>query len=59
MLDGRLLSTPMFMGPITKGWGQIANLGTWRDSQELAVILSGGLPLPPTVVEQRLERPAG
>ncbi len=58
VLDGKVISAPRILGPITGGSGQITGNFTVDKADELAVLLrSGALPAKLTVVEERTVGP--
>ena len=58
VLDGKVISAPRILGPITGGSGQITGNFTVEKADELAVLLrSGALPAKLTVVEERTVGP--
>ena len=53
VLDDIVISAPRIISPILGGTGQITNMGTTADAQELAVLLkSGALPVKLTIASQ-------
>ena len=58
ILDGKVISAPRILGPITGGSGQITGNFTVEKADELAVLLrAGALPAKLTVVEERTVGP--
>ncbi len=58
VLDGKVISAPRILGPITGGSGQITGNFTVEQADNLAVLLrSGALPAKLTVVEERTVGP--
>jgi SecD/SecF fusion protein len=58
VLDGKVISAPRILGPITGGSGQITGNFTVEESNNLAVLLrAGALPAKLTVVEERTVGP--
>ena len=58
MLDGKVISAPRILGPITGGSGQITGNFTVEQANNLAVLLrAGALPAKLTVVEERTVGP--
>jgi protein-export membrane protein SecD len=54
VLDGQVLTDPVFNEPICGGAGQISGSFTPQSAQELALLLNAGaLPVPLTVIEER------
>ncbi|MDD9912852.1 MAG: protein translocase subunit SecD [Alphaproteobacteria bacterium] len=59
VLDGEVLSAPVFREPILGGRAQISGSFTVQESQDLATLLSAGaLPAPVKVVEERTVGPS-
>jgi SecD/SecF fusion protein len=58
VLDGKVISAPRILGPITGGSGQISGRFTVQQANDLAVLLrAGALPAKLTVVEERTVGP--
>ncbi len=58
VLDGKVLSAPVIREPITGGSGQISGNFTVDETSTLAALLrSGSLPAPLTVIEERTVGP--
>ena len=58
VLDGKVISAPRILGPITGGSGQITGNFTVEEADNLAVLLrAGALPAKLTVVEERTVGP--
>ena len=58
VLDGKVISAPRILGPITGGTGQITGNFSVAEADELAVLLrAGALPAKLTVVEERTVGP--
>ena len=58
VLDGKVISAPRILGPITGGTGQITGNFTVEEADNLAVLLrAGALPAKLTVVEERTVGP--
>ena len=58
VLDGKVISAPRILGPITGGSGQITGNFTVEEANNLAVLLrAGALPAKLTVVEERTVGP--
>jgi len=58
VLDDEIISAPNIIGPILGGQGQITNVGSVADAQELATLLkAGALPIPLTVMKERTVGP--
>ena len=58
VLDGKVISAPRILGPITGGSGQITGNFTVEQADNLAVLLrAGALPAKLTVVEERTVGP--
>jgi protein-export membrane protein SecD len=58
VLDGKVISAPRILGPITGGSGQITGNFTVQEADDLAVLLrSGALPAKLTVVEEHTVGP--
>ena len=58
VLDGKVISAPRILGPITGGSGQISGRFTVQQANDLAVLLrAGALPAKLTIVEERTVGP--
>ncbi len=58
ILDGKVISAPRILGPITGGSGQISGRFTVQEANDLAVLLrAGALPAKLTIVEERTVGP--
>ncbi|MCL2714641.1 MAG: hypothetical protein FWD68_08705 [Alphaproteobacteria bacterium] len=58
VLDHKVVSAPVIREPITGGQGQISGNFTVQEAADLAILLrSGALPVPLTVVEERITEP--
>ena len=58
MLDGKVISAPRILGPITGGSGQISGHFTVESANNLAILLrAGALPAKLTIVEERTVGP--
>ena len=58
ILDGKVISAPRILGPITGGSGQISGRFTVQQANDLSVLLrAGALPAKLTVVEERTVGP--
>ncbi|WP_036264287.1 protein translocase subunit SecD [Methylocapsa aurea] len=58
VLDGKVISAPRILGPITGGSGQISGRFTVEDANKLAILLrAGALPAKLTIVEERTVGP--
>ena len=58
VLDGKVISAPTIIEPITGGHGQITGRYTAQSANDLAVLLrAGALPAPLTVIEERTVGP--
>lgn len=58
ILDGKVISAPRILGPITGGSGQISGRFTVQQANDLAVLLrAGALPAKLTIVEERTVGP--
>ena len=58
VLDGKVISAPRILGPITGGSGQISGRFTVQQANDLSVLLrAGALPAKLTVVEERTVGP--
>ena len=58
VLDGKVISAPRILGPITGGSGQISGNFTVEQANNLAVLLrAGALPAKLTIVEERTVGP--
>jgi preprotein translocase subunit SecD len=58
VLDGKVISAPRILGPITGGSGQISGRFTVEDANKLSILLrAGALPAKLTIVEERTVGP--
>ncbi|MFC3051297.1 protein translocase subunit SecD [Kordiimonas pumila] len=58
VLDNQIISAPTIQSPILNGSGQITNMGTAHDAQELATLLkAGALPVKLTVLSEKTVGP--
>lgn len=58
VLDGKVISAPRILGPITGGAGQISGNFTVQSANDLAILLrAGALPAKLTIVEERTVGP--
>jgi preprotein translocase subunit SecD len=58
VLDGKVISAPRILGPITGGSGQISGSFTVQQANDLAILLrAGALPAKLTIVEERTVGP--
>lgn len=59
VLDGRVISAPVFQEPIHDGNGQISGSFTFKEASDLALLLrAGALPAPLKVIEERTVGPS-
>jgi preprotein translocase subunit SecD len=59
VLDNTVISAPTIQVPILSGSGQITNIGTAAEAQELATLLkAGALPIPLSVLSERTVGPS-
>jgi preprotein translocase subunit SecD len=59
VLDGQIISAPVFREPICGGSGQISGSFTLKEANDLAILLrAGALPAPLNIVEERTVGPS-
>ena len=60
VLDGKVISAPKILDPITSGQGEITGRFTPKEADDFALLLnSGPMPAPVRVVAQSVVRPRG